>query len=273
MGGRCGAGLELHQALQAFCEPRGLQGSLWWSQAETTWMLYDLGRWDELLAVLEAVARSSTDTGGLQALELGLAYQALVVARRGDPRAASSVIDDLLPKARAADDIQLLAPALSAAALIAAQLDDAEGAIGHVRELFEVSRDRADRHRALFLPELTRLCIAADEVDLAAELNEGLTIELGRARSARVAAAAVLAEAEGRLPDALSLYVEAARLWRDYGGIPGLTDALVGQARCLLALDRTGSEEPLAEARRLLETMGDAVGLAELAEVTARAAP
>src|SRR5665213_587541 len=84
-------GLELHRRLQAFCEPRGLLASFWWSKSESTWMLFDLGRWDELLAVVDEVAGSSGVTGGLQALELGLPHQALVLCRRGDPRAAASI--------------------------------------------------------------------------------------------------------------------------------------------------------------------------------------
>ena len=103
-------GLELHRALQAFCESRGLRGSFWWSKAESTWMLFDLGCWDELLAVVEEVAGSSGETGGLQALELGLAHKALVLARRGDPETAATIAQELLPKAHAGDDMQLLAP-------------------------------------------------------------------------------------------------------------------------------------------------------------------
>ena len=51
-------GLELHRSTQAFCVSRGLRGSLWWSKSESTWMLFDLGRWDELLAIVEEVVGS-----------------------------------------------------------------------------------------------------------------------------------------------------------------------------------------------------------------------
>jgi class 3 adenylate cyclase len=266
-------GLELHRALQTFCEQRGLRGSFWWSKAESTWMLFDLGRWDELLDVVDEVARSSGDTGGLQALELGLSHQALVLARRGDPRRAASIVDELLPKARAGMDMQLLAPGLSAAALIAFALDDADGALEHVRELIEVSRDSSDRHRSLFLPELTRLCASAGAHDLARELAEGMEADIGRIGCARAAAEAEVAEAEGRASQALELHVEAQRRWRDFGGVPGLAASLVGEARCLAALDRPGSETPLAEAHRLFQAMGDVVGLADSASLLAAAKP
>ncbi len=266
-------GLELHRALQAFCESRGLRGSFWWSKAESTWMLFDLGCWDELLAVVEEVAGSSGETGGLQALELGLAHKALVLARRGDPETAATIAQELLPKAHAGDDMQLLAPALSAAALTAAALDDTDGALGHVRELIDVSRDRSDRHRSLFLPELTRLCASAGALDLARELAGGLTADLGRIGCARAAAAAELAEAEGRTSEALELHAEAERRWRDFGAVPNLAAALLGEGRCLVGLGRTGAAAPLTEARDLYAGLGDVAGRAESAELLAQAKP
>jgi class 3 adenylate cyclase len=267
------AGLELHEALQVFCEPRGLRGSLWWSKSESTWMLFDLGRWDELLAVVDEVAASSGETGGLQALELGLPHQALVLARRGNPRAAASIVADLLPKARAGNDMQLLAPGLSSAALVARALDDIDGALGHVRELIDVSRASSDRHRSLFLPELTRLCASAGAFDLARELADGVTADLGRIGCARTAAHAELAEAEGRTPEAVELHAESQRRWRDFGEVPGLAAALLGEGRCLVALGRAGSDTPLTEASKLYASLGDVAGQAVVTDLLAQAQP
>ena len=261
-------GLELHRATQAFCVSRGLRGSLWWSKSESTWMLFDLGRWDELLATVEEVVESHDETGGLQALALGLPYQALVLARRGERAEAASILEDLLPKARASADLQLLVPALSTGALMAFANDDSEHALRLVRELADVTRGRSDRHRALFLPELTPMCASADALDLARELAEGLTVDLGRIGSARAAAAAILAEAEGRPFDALPLYEAAQRRWRDFGGVPGLADALLGHGRCLVTLARP-AHTPLAEAHELYASMGDVAGQAESAKLLA----
>ena len=262
-------GLELHRATQAFCESRGLRGSLWWSRSESTWMLFDLGRWDELLATVDEVAGSSKETGGLQALELGLPYQALVLARRGKTPEAASIVEDVLPKARASADLQLLGPSLSAGALVAFANDDSDHALRLVRELADVTRGRSDRHRALFLPELTRMCASADALDLAHELADGLTVELGRIGNARVAAAAALAEAEGRESDAVPLYEAAQRRWRDFGCVPGLADALLGHGRCLVALDRPKAASPLIEACELYAQMGDVAGQAESVKLLA----
>lgn len=88
-------------------------------------------------------------------------------------------MEQLLPKARAAADPQVLAPSLVVAALVAAR-HDGVGVSDFVRELIELTRSRADRYRALFLLELTRLCTAASALDLARDLVAGLSVDLGR---------------------------------------------------------------------------------------------
>ena len=256
-------GFELHQQTQAFCESRGVAGSYWWSKSESTWMLFDLGRWDELLAIVETVRISGPEAGGLQAIELALPYRALVLARKGELTTAREVAESVLPSARASRDLQLAVPALAVAALIAFASRDVDGALALMRELLDASRDGSDRYRSLFLAELTRMCVLAGEPGLARELGREPKIEVGRAGAARTAAAAMLAEADGREGDALSLYEDAVRRWRELEGLPGAAEALLGSARCLVALDRSGVDVPLAEAWKLFSSMGDRVGLAE----------
>ena len=142
-----------------------------------------------------------------------------------------------------------------------------------MRELIDLSHDRSDRHRSLFLPELTRLCASAGALDVAHELAAGLSADLGRIGCARAAAAAELAEAEGRTSEALELHAEAERRWRDFGAVPNLAAALLGEGRCLVGLGRTGAAEPLTEARDLYAGLGDVAGRAESAELLAQAKP
>jgi tetratricopeptide (TPR) repeat protein len=256
-------GLELHETTQAFDQSRGLLGAFMWSRAESTWMLFDLGRWDEILAITDELATVSGEVGTGQPRLLGLPYRALVLERRGDPDGATVVVEHVLPKAKASANLQLLVPALAVAALVAEAHGDGGSALGFVHEMLELTRGRSDRHRALFLPEVTRICTKMTAFDLAHELAEGLTVDLGRIGCARTAAAAVLAEAEERVPEALALYEQAATRWRDFGSIPGRAEALLGQARCLISLGERGAEEPLTEARDLFASMGHRAGLAE----------
>ncbi len=266
-------GLDLHATTQAFDESHGLLGPAMWSRAESTWMLFDLGRWDEILAITDELAAVDEEVGAAQARMLGLPYRALVLERRGDPVGASAVVEDVLPGARASADLQLLAPALAVAALVAEARDDNSRALDLVHELKEVTRGRSDRYRALFLPEITRTCAAADGLDLARQLADGLTVDLGRVGSARTAAAAVLAEAEKRVPEALALYERAAKRWQDFGCAPGRAEALLGQGRCLISLEKRGAEEPLVEAHDLFASMGHRAGLAEAENLLAVGPP
>jgi tetratricopeptide (TPR) repeat protein len=175
----------------------------------------------------------------------------------------------VLPKARAAADLQLLGPSLAVAAVVAAARHDNAGVLGFVRELIELTDGRADRYRALFLPELVRTCTAADALDLARELAAGLSLDHGRVGSARVAAAAILAEAEGRAADALTLYEQAATRWRDVSCVVGRADALLGRGRCLISLGRAGADVPLGEARDLFASMDYRLALAEAEQLLA----
>ena len=257
-------GLELHDTTRAFDESRGLLGAVMWSRAESTWMLFDLGRWDEILAITDELAAMGEDVGTAQPRMLGLPYRALVLERRGDLAGASAVVEQVLPSARATADLQLLVPALAVAALVArAQAQNDGSALAFVHELLETTRERSDRHRALFLPELTGLCTQSGSLNVARELADGLSVDLGRIGCARTAAAAVLAEAEERVPEALALYAQAAKRWQEFGSVPGRADALLGQGRCLNSLDQQGAEEPLTEARDLFASMGYQAGLTE----------
>src|SRR4029450_5109818 len=57
------AGLELKRSAIELAERRGQQGQATWGRAESTWMLYDLGRWDEVLRTNEAVAAFEREHG------------------------------------------------------------------------------------------------------------------------------------------------------------------------------------------------------------------
>ncbi len=267
-------GLDRYEITRAFDEAHGLRGAVMWSRAESTWVRYDLGCWDEVIEITDELAAVAEDYGSGEPKMLGLPFRALVLACRGDRTAAVRVVEDVLPKARAATDPQLLAPTLAVASLVSATQTESGGLRDLVRELLEVTRGRADRYRAHFLPDIARMCAARDALDLARELADGLTVEIGRVGCSRVAAAAVFAEAEARLPDALALHEQAATRWESYGSVPGRADALLGQARCLVALDRE-ADAPLTEARGLYATLGHAAGLAELDELlgAARSSP
>jgi hypothetical protein len=94
---------------------------------------------------------------------------------------------------------------------------------------------------------------------------DSIRLTAGRVGHALVAARAVLAEADGDPEAAVPLFEQAAERWAEYGSVLGRGLALLGSARCLLALGRRTDAEPvLREAREIFAGLGAAPALAEV---------
>jgi len=61
-----------------------------------------------------------------------------------------------------------------------------------------------------------------------------------------------------------------AQRWRQFGDVPELAYALLGQGRCLVALGTPGAAGALSEARELFSAMGYAPALDETAALLQR---
>src|SRR6266540_641249 len=258
------AGLEVHQEGIAFDERRGARGNMHWLIAESAWMLYDLGRWDEVLeAAARVLAFVGSSTGQLRLV--ALPYMAQVLVRRGKTAEAATLAEEFVPLARGARDAQVLVPALAVAALVEQAGGDLAAAVGFVDEVEQATRGISDFHRARFLDELAAVYVEAGELDSARRLVDSIRMTAGRAGHALVGARAVLAEADGDPEAALRLFEEAAKRWAEYGSVLGRGLALLGSARCLLALGRRTDATPvLQEARDIFAALEAAPALAEV---------
>ena len=78
----------------------------------------------------------------------------------------------------------------------------------------------------------------------------------------KLSARAVLAHARRQHADAQSLYEQAAEAWAAYGYPWEQAHALIGAARCRIALDQP-AREPLEQARAILTDLGARPLLAE----------
>jgi class 3 adenylate cyclase/tetratricopeptide (TPR) repeat protein len=258
------AGLEVHQEGIAFDERRGAMGNLHWLIAESAWMLYDLGRWDEVLeATNRVLAFVGSSTGQLRIV--ALPYVAQVLVRRGKTAAAAVHVEEFVGLARDARDPQVLVPALAIAALVAQARGDLSAAVGFVDEIEQSTREVADNHRAFLVDELAAVCAEAGDLDSIRRLVDSIRLTGGRTGHALVGARAVLAEADGDNEGALALFEEAAKRWADYGYVFGRGLALLGSARCLLALGRRTDAIPvLHEAREIFAGLDAEPALAEV---------
>jgi class 3 adenylate cyclase/tetratricopeptide (TPR) repeat protein len=254
-------GLELNRAADQFANRRGLLAQAMWGAAESTWMLYELGDWDEVLEVADQVIEWARDHQAAQHLVIGLTYRARVLAERGET-ATTALIEEFLPKAREIGDPQILVPALGVAALIrrAAAADEA---VALIEELDRTAHDRAPWNRTWYLPVALRVALP-EQLDLASRLMDGIESPVPHDRHALLQGRAMLAEAQGGVEEATGLYTEAVADWDEFGNVPEQGHALLGAGRCLLALGRRAeAKRTLQEAREIFQGLGARPALQE----------
>jgi hypothetical protein len=240
-----------------------------WSRAETLWMMFDLGRWDEILETSKRVLEE--DDPQSQITTMAASFRALVLARRGRVGEAESLVELFLPRARSAGDPQVLSPALLIAAEIALGRGDRGGALALLTEIEERTRDQPF-WTLLYLADIARGAVACGDPTPAESLLA--TARPGPARHdlAALGARAVLRESAGDLEDAARLHAEAASGWRGYGNVVEEAMANLGAGRTLVQMGRL--EEPLAPlraARGTFSAMGAAPLLVEADEWLERA--
>ncbi len=101
-------------------------------------------------------------------------------------------------------------------------------------------------------------------------------VTAGRSQLIQATGVAILAEADGRLDEAATGYVDVATRWERYGNVIEQGYALGAAGRCLIGLGRERAAiEPLRTARELFAAPGASVLVAEvddlLADTAARA--
>jgi tetratricopeptide (TPR) repeat protein len=237
----------------AIAERRGVVMQGQWTRAGSLSSLFELGRWDDV----DRRCRELLDTapGHLDATIESTAHTWLthVAVLRGVPQPAGRA-GELLDLARPIGELQVMAPALVVAALLAWVRGDREGAAGHVREFADITRDAAAEYRMSQLAEAVRLALWAGRLELARSLvAEGEVATTLRGTRNLVAARAALAEAEGD-DAAADAYREAAEGWRTYGNPLEEAHALLGMAR--VAGDAAVAATERARAAVLLDALG-----------------
>jgi class 3 adenylate cyclase/tetratricopeptide (TPR) repeat protein len=247
-----------------FSERRGLARTAMWIRGASFGPLADLGRWDEVLTLAdEVIARERTRGGGYQSV--GAATQkAQILLWRGEIAAAQPLVRDLLSQARDIDDLQILLPALAAAAAVEAP-GNPPLAAHLVEELSRLvhARGGGQWYLGLYLAEVVRTCMATHQHALASQLIDHAPTRAARHGYARLTAQAVLAEARGDLHKAARLYEQAAERWTRYGHLLERGQGLLGAGRCLLRLHRPQAAPKLQDARTSFATLGARPLLAE----------
>ena len=249
------AGYAMYREGIEFLHRRG--GAAHWERGESTWPLYALGRWDEVLRVADEVLEADRQAGMTQLTGLVAPEKARILTYRGRPEEARALMAPFLPRAREIRDPQILVRSLVAGAVAALGCGDRAGAIALMRELVTMPSPFDIRYWAL--PEGARVLVEAGEPEIARRLldSDGTEPIMPNVRVGGQYSRAVLLEAEGRRGDALPLY-RAAATW--YGGRASVyheARALVGAGRCELSLGRTAeAAADLQAAAEIFDRLG-----------------
>jgi tetratricopeptide (TPR) repeat protein len=268
------SGLETLRRCRELAERRVIRNQIVWAKAESTWMLFDAGDWDELLRVAaEAVEGDRIVHGGGQPGAAAATFQALVQAHRGDLAQALAALRALARPAREMDP-QVTVPALGALAFAEHASGNAAEALDLLREIEEATRGQAGGYRQLQAPDAVRIAVAEGDLDLAERFVSGSVDAVPRRRLAVQTGETILAEARGDTAGAFGRFEDLSRAWAEYGHPLERGRALLGAGRCLLQLSReVEAAEPLRSARSVFEALGatslaaDADGLLETTEV------
>jgi hypothetical protein len=234
------------------------------------WTRFDLGRWDELLEIGDRVIEGEPDRTG-QIAVMAQTYRQSVLIRRGIPDGGAILEDEILPRAREIGDGQVVVPAFRTAAVGRLSRGDIDGAIALVEELGRLMGDLPG-FRGWMLDDSALICLAAGKTDVLSGLLVGYRPYLTRDRNSVLGARAVLAEAEGDHTEAARLYEGAAGRWRSFPAVLEHGRALMGVARCVLALGRASeATDRSREARQVFSGLGAAPLVAEADELLGQA--
>ena len=249
--------LEMNQAAIELCERRGLEHQSMWSRTERLWLLFDAGRWDEIIDVGERLDSWSLAHGEVQVSTVANTFLALVLRYRGDVARAVELITEALPVAEEIADLQVLAPALFVAALAAEASGDLGDAVRQLRRYHEITADGPSEYREIHLPEAVRLALTLGDRELAALLLDGLEVHEPRMSRALAAGRARLAEDDGALDEAADDYGAVAHRWEGWTMPFERAHALAGLARCRRLQGRNeDADDPGEQADRLFTILG-----------------
>jgi hypothetical protein len=242
------AALAAAQEAQRIAERRGLLHPLRAVRADGLKVLFDAGRWDDLLREATEVCASGNCDDGDYWRAVADASRAHVLLRRGELPVAAQLMTDALPQARSIGDPQVYGPALEVASLVFLAQKDLGRAADSTREFAEQAQFSPSR-RAVHLPTLVRVCAAIDDLELARTLIAGTELRVRRHACAHRTAVATEAEARGALDTALREYEQAAADWQLYGHVLERGLALLGAGRCATRLGDIRAVRSLEAAR------------------------
>jgi class 3 adenylate cyclase/tetratricopeptide (TPR) repeat protein len=259
------AALEVLQHGSAYCDARGLT-----EMADAMSML--LVKSKVLLGALAEVDRAADGlTVRLQTANAAMSLHEVVGSKvqamvlRGESEQATDDLNELVAASRSMGVPGLTAEGVGAAALAHAALGHQAAALSLFTDLAQDPNIGATMDAALQLPSWVRALIALDDPALAEQFTASVPTVHTLGQHVHIAAQAALAESSGDLATALAGYADAGQRMHDFTMYVEEAFALLGQGRCLIALDRPDEAVPVLEqARDMFTKMGARPALAEV---------
>jgi hypothetical protein len=258
--------LQVWDSAVEFSRVRGFSTEAYWAECGRLEVLFDLGRWDEVLETAEAVEAWDREEGGGQMRTFAQVYRAMVLTRRGEVQPAVLLEEEFLPRLRILQRAEFLAPGLTLAAVLE-ELRGHDAMAGQLVEEYVRTTAGHDAYRLHFLPDAARVLAATGRLERLETLLAGVTEDQPRTvrtRNALETARAVAAEARGDHDDAAGRYARCAAAWLSYGSIPERAHALLGEGRSRRALGDPEGGDRLRAAREVYAALGAAASVRDV---------
>lgn len=250
-------GIVFYERAAEECLQRGLSSQAMRASGESVWMLYDLGEWDRVLARAGEVEAWDALHGSGSLRVIVVPYKVRVLLHRGlAGDVAPEDVESAVRLARQFKDLQTLAPALTAAAVVAVEAGDVDRAVELLEEFHAATVARSGLYREAHLPDLVEACIRIDRLPLADTLIQGAEGIAPRQRHCVTSARGLLAAAQGEHEEALELFRLAREGWDAFGVPFERARADLGAALALEGLDRQEeAARSLGSARETFEQL------------------
>jgi class 3 adenylate cyclase/tetratricopeptide (TPR) repeat protein len=225
--------------------------------------LFDLGSWDQLLEVARRSDSTFEAAGSTLLLVEVRGMQARVLGLQGRTVEALPLVEWAVQTARESGEREYIGGTFSSAAPIHVAMGEPDRALDLLAEVEGLAHIGEAVTYAAYLPAMVRTAVAGGDVALAERLASRIASLYPYQQHALCAVRAVISEAKGDTELAAQLYAEGASRWERFGVVPELAFALLGQGRCLVALDLPEAAEVLRAARVIFAQLSAKPALAE----------
>ncbi len=243
-----------------FVSERGLSEGEAWLSTFRLQPMFQAGHWKHLIRSADEML-SWAKSRGYTTIAVAAGYpKTWVMSLRGAVAEAAALARELEEVGVSIQTATLLSLPLIAASRYAGETAEAEALAERMISVAETGPDSLLE----FASEAAREVVALGRHDLLVRIGQSLHGELAIARYGRTSCEALLAEVEGRSGDACELFLAAEEGWSAFGNPYERAHAMLGEARCLIALGRApDASRNAADALEAFRELGAARAIQE----------